>query len=143
MASMFSEVKFDPRFETSNLKYPDIHVHIASGGHLGGLWGLGGLQMTSEVIFDNKIEVCNLKYPDIYVHIASDSHLGGLWGHGGLQKTSEVKADLKIELSDLNYLHSHASLACKGFFEMIDTTTTDGQLWSIDLHALPQVKMPD
>ena len=36
--------------------------------------------------------------------------------------TSEVKADLKIELSDLNYLCSHASLACKGFLEMIPTT---------------------
>ena len=35
--------------------------------------------------------------------------------------TSEVKADLKIELSDLNYLCSHASLACKGFPEMIET----------------------
>ena len=35
--------------------------------------------------------------------------------------TSEVKADLKIELSDLNYLCSHASLACKGFLEMIHT----------------------
>ena len=32
MASIISEVKFD-------LKHPDIHVHIASGGHLGGLWG--------------------------------------------------------------------------------------------------------
>ena len=59
-------------------------MHIASGGHLGGLRGLGGLQMTSEVnltsevIFDNKIEVWNLKYPDIHVHIASDSHFGGL-----------------------------------------------------------------
>ena len=36
--------------------------------------------------------------------------------------TSEAKADLKIELSDLNYLCSNASLACKGFLEMIDTT---------------------
>ena len=35
--------------------------------------------------------------------------------------TSEVKADLIIELSDLNYLCSHASLACKGFLEMIET----------------------
>ena len=35
--------------------------------------------------------------------------------------TSEVKADLKIELSDLNYLCSNASLACKGFPEMIAT----------------------
>ena len=35
--------------------------------------------------------------------------------------TSEVKADLKIELSDLNYLCTNASLACKGFPEMIET----------------------
>ena len=35
--------------------------------------------------------------------------------------TSEVKADLKIELSDLNYLCSNASLACKGYLEMIHT----------------------
>ena len=35
--------------------------------------------------------------------------------------TSEVTSDLKIELSDLNYLGSHASLAYKGFLEMIDT----------------------
>ena len=41
--------------------------------------------------------------------------------------TSEVNADLKIELSDLNYLCSHASLACKGFLEMIATTTSDGR----------------
>ena len=59
---------------------------------------------------------------------------GGLWGHCGLNKTSEVKADLKIELSDLNYLCSHASLACKGFPEMIDNNKR-GQLWSIDLRC--------
>ena len=40
--------------------------------------------------------------------------------------TSEVKADLKIELSDLNYLCSHASLACKGFPEMIETDNNNG-----------------
>ena len=34
---------------------------------------------------------------------------------------SEVQNDLGIELSDLNYLCSHASLACKGFLEMIET----------------------
>ena len=35
--------------------------------------------------------------------------------------TSDVKADLQIELTDLNYMYlrCHASLACKGFFEMI------------------------
>ena len=35
--------------------------------------------------------------------------------------TSKVTSDLKIELSDLNYLGSYASLAYKGFLEMIDT----------------------
>ena len=37
MASKISEVKFDLRFEMSNLKYHGIHVHIASDSHLGGL----------------------------------------------------------------------------------------------------------
>ena len=80
--------------------------------------------MTSEVMTGLWIEVCNLIYPDVYGHIASDGHLGGLWGQCGLQMTTEVKADLKIELNDLNYLCFNASLACKGFPEMIQT---DGQ----------------
>ena len=37
MVSMISEVKFDQIFEGSNLKYLDIHLHIASDGHLGSL----------------------------------------------------------------------------------------------------------
>ena len=53
---------------------------------------------------------------------------------------SEVKNDLRIKLSDLNYLCSNASLACKFFSEMIETQQTDGQLWSIGMRALPQVK---
>ena len=53
MASFISEVKFDLRFETSSLKYPDIHVHIASGGHL---------QKSSEVKADLKIELSDLNY---------------------------------------------------------------------------------
>ena len=44
-----------------------------------------------------------------------------------LMAASEVKFDLKIEVCNLNYLCYHASLACKGFLEMIHTTTT-GQL---------------
>ena len=72
-----------------------------------------GLIGKSNFIF----EISNLNYPGIYVHVASNSHLGGLWG----QMTSEVTSDLKIELSDLDYLGSHASLAYKGFLEMIDT----------------------
>ena len=70
------------------------------------------------------------------MYIASESHFHGLWGCSGLQMTSEVKADLKIELSDLNYLWSHASLACKGFLEMIPTDGQQrGQLWSIELRS--------
>ena len=42
--------------------------------------------------------------------------------------TSEVKCNLRFELSDLNYLCSHASLARKGFLEMIDK----GQLSFVD-----------
>ena len=55
----------------------------------------------------------------------------GLWGHGGLQMALEVTSDLRFELSNLNYICYHASLACKGFLEIIQTTTT-GQLSSID-----------
>ena len=55
MASKISDVKFDLRFEMTNLNYHGIHVHIASDSHLGGLWGHGGLQMTSEVKADLKI----------------------------------------------------------------------------------------
>ena len=40
----------------------------------------------------------------------------------------EVTSDLRFELSNLNYICYHASLACKGFLEMIET----GQLSSID-----------
>ena len=42
----------------------------------------------------------------------------------------EVTSDLRFKLSNLNYMCYHASLACKGFLEMIEITT--GQLSSID-----------
>ena len=42
----------------------------------------------------------------------------------------EVTYDLTFEVNDLNYLCSHASLACKGFHEMIDTT--DGRTANYD-----------
>ena len=87
--------------------------------------------------YDLRFDISNLDYPGIHAHIASNSHFGGLWGHGDLQMTSEVKADHKIELSDLNYLRSDASLANKGFLDMIETVKqTNGQLWSIDLRCL-------
>ena len=55
----------------------------------------------------------------------------------------EVPNDLGIELSDLKNLFSNASLAFQCFPEVIEMqqTTNNGQLWSIDLRALPQVKM--
>ena len=34
---MTSEVKVDVRIELSDLNYPGTHVHVASGGHFGGL----------------------------------------------------------------------------------------------------------
>ena len=114
-------------------------MHIASERHFHGLRGSSGLQMTSEATSEVRFEPSNLKLPVIHMHIASESHFHGLWSCSGLQMTSKVKADLKIELSDINYLWSHASLACKGFLEMIPTTNK-GQLWSIDLRASPQVK---
>ena len=35
--NMASEFKFDLRFESSNLYYPGIHVHVAPTSHFGGL----------------------------------------------------------------------------------------------------------
>ena len=65
----------------------------------------------------------------MHMHVAS----GGLGGHGGLQMTSEDASEVIVELSDLNYLCPHASLASKGFLEMIHTTTTTtGQLSFVD-----------
>ena len=61
------------------------------------------------------------------MHVASESHFHGLGGSSGLQMTFEAEADLRIELSDINYLYSYASLACKGFLEMIPMTN-NGQL---------------
>ena len=37
MASMASKFNFDLRIEIRNFNYPGIHVHVASGGHFGGL----------------------------------------------------------------------------------------------------------
>ena len=62
IASVNSKVKFDLRFDISNLDYPGIHAHIASNSHFGGLRGHGDLQMTSEVKADLKIELSDLNY---------------------------------------------------------------------------------
>ena len=42
-ASMASKVKYDLRFEISNLNYHGIDVHTASYSFFGGLWDHGGL----------------------------------------------------------------------------------------------------
>ena len=69
-----SEVQFDLRFETSNLDYPGIHVHIASKRHLGGLRGRGGLQMTSEVTSGLVFELSDLDNLCSHVSLASNCH---------------------------------------------------------------------
>ena len=117
-ASMASKVRYDLRFEISNLNYHGIDVHIASNSFLGSLWGHGGLQtasIASEVKFYLRFEISNLTYPGSHVHVASYSHFGGLWGCGSLQMTSEAAYALIFELSDLNYLCWHVSLAANGF----------------------------
>ena len=118
-----------------------MHVRVAPNSHFGGLWGHSSLQTASEeskeseVTFDLRFEIINLNYPGMHVHVAPNSHFGGLWGHGGLQMTSEDTSEVRFELSDLNNLCSHASLAYKGFLEMIDTDD-DNEPIIIDWRAL-------
>ena len=69
------------------------------------------------------------------LEFASESHFHGLRGSSALQMTSEVTSEVRFELSGLNYLCSHASLAFKGFPEMIDTDAGRGQIWSIELRS--------
>ena len=71
---MAPKARFDLIFETSNLDYPGIHVHIASNSHFDCLLGHGGPQTAPEVQFDLRFETSNLDYPGINVHIASNSH---------------------------------------------------------------------
>ena len=71
MAAMTSEVKFDLRFELSNLDYPSIHVHVASNCHIVDLRGHGSLQTASEVTNDLGIELSDLNYICCYVFLAS------------------------------------------------------------------------
>ena len=78
---MGSKVKFDLRFELSNLNHHGIDVYIASKSLMGGFCGHGGLQMASipsKVKSDLTFEISNLNYPGIYVHVTSNSHLCGL-----------------------------------------------------------------
>ena len=72
---MTSEVKVDFRIELSNLNYHGIHVNIASGGHFGGLWGHGSLQMTSDVKADLKIELSHLNHLCPHASLASKGFL--------------------------------------------------------------------
>ena len=72
------------------------------------------LIVVSEANFDLKFEISNLNYTGLYVQIA-------ILVASEAMAASEVKFDLKIEVSILNQLCYHASLACKGFLEMIPT----------------------
>ena len=106
-ASVALKVTFDIIFDTSNLNYPGIYMHIAWNSHFGDLRGHSGLQTASvalEVKFDIRFDNSNLNYPGIYVYIAWNSHFGGLWSRSGLHMTSEVTSDLGFEFSGLNNL---------------------------------------
>ena len=59
---MISEVKFDLRFEISNLDYPGIHVHVASNSHIMDLRGHDSLQTASEFAYGLGIELSYLYY---------------------------------------------------------------------------------
>ena len=59
-ASEAMEIKFDLRFDSNNLNYPAIYVHVGWNSLFGGLWGHGGLHMTSEVTSDLKFELSDL-----------------------------------------------------------------------------------
>ena len=65
------KAQFDLIFETSNLDYPGIHVHIASNSHFDCLLGHGGLQTASEVTCDLGIELSDLNYLRSHVSSAS------------------------------------------------------------------------
>ena len=69
-AFLASEVKFDLRFEISNLIYPGIRVHVASNVHFGGLWGCDSLQMTSEDTYDLIFELIDPNYLCWHVFLA-------------------------------------------------------------------------
>ena len=64
---MASKAQFDQRFETGNLDYFGIYMHIASNSHFDCLCSL---QTALKVTSDLGVELCDLKYPVIHVHIA-------------------------------------------------------------------------
>ena len=55
-----SEVRSDLIIELSDLKYPDMYVHIVYDSHFGGLWRHGGLHTASEVNSDFRIKLSDL-----------------------------------------------------------------------------------
>ena len=61
-ASMTSEVKFDLRFEISNLNYHGNNVHAASNSHIVDLIGHGSLQTALEVVSGLRMELSDLNY---------------------------------------------------------------------------------
>ena len=73
--------------------------------------------VVSEANFDLKFDISNLNYPGLYVHIAI---LVAKWPH---------RSNLTSDLNSVTYICYHASLACKGFLEQIQTM---GHLSSID-----------
>ena len=80
-ASVALKVTFDIIFDTSNLNYPGIYMHIAWNSHFGDLRGHSGLQTASvafEVKFNIIFDKSNLNCSGIYVYIAWNSHFGGL-----------------------------------------------------------------
>ena len=72
MASLTSEIKFDLRFEISNLDYPVIHVHVASNSHIVDLRGHGSLQSASEVANGLGIELSGLNNLCSHAFLASN-----------------------------------------------------------------------
>ena len=62
------------RFETSNLNYPGIHMHIATENHFHGLRGSSGLQMTSEATSEVRFELSGLNYLSSHDCLASNCH---------------------------------------------------------------------
>ena len=70
---MALDVKFDLRFDSINLNYPDIYVHIAWNSLFGDLRGHSGLHMTSEVTSDLKFELSGLNNlcSSVFLHYIS------------------------------------------------------------------------
>ena len=73
---MTSEVKFDLRFEISNLDYPGINVHVASYSQIVDLRGHGSLQTASEVTNGLRIELGGLNNLCSHAFLASNCLYG-------------------------------------------------------------------